>query len=84
MLVVPFAHDQPDNAARAERLGVARVIYPEQYSAKRVRLALQALLSDPDVRENAAAVSERVRAEDGAWSAATAISQLASHVPYSS
>jgi UDP:flavonoid glycosyltransferase YjiC (YdhE family) len=84
MLIVPFAHDQPDNAARAERLGVARVVYPEQYSAKRVSLALQALLSDPGVRENAMAVSELVGAEDGAWSAATAISQLASHIPYSS
>ena len=26
MLVVPFAHDQPDNAARVRRLGVARVV----------------------------------------------------------
>jgi len=84
MLVVPFAHDQPDNAARAEQLGVARVVYPEQYSAKRVRTALQALLADPIVRENATAVSELVRAEDGAKSAASAIAQLGGRVPYSS
>jgi hypothetical protein len=57
-------------------LGVARVVYPEQYSAKRVGLALQALLADPIVLENATAVSELVRAEDGAKSAATALGQL--------
>lgn len=26
MLILPYNHDQPDNAARAERLGVARTI----------------------------------------------------------
>ena len=36
MVVVPFAHDQPDNANRVAQLGVARVVYPQQYSAKRV------------------------------------------------
>ena len=29
MLVVPFAHDQPDNAERLRRLGVARIVLPD-------------------------------------------------------
>ena len=33
MLVVPFAHDQPDNAERLRRLGVARTIPGPRYSA---------------------------------------------------
>ena len=31
MLVVPHAHDQPDNAARATRLGVARTVRQHSY-----------------------------------------------------
>ena len=31
MLVVPFAHDQPDNAHRLQRLGLAEILYPRQY-----------------------------------------------------
>ena len=37
MLVVPFAHDQPDNAARVRRLGVARVLSRRAYRAARWR-----------------------------------------------
>ncbi|HUF31518.1 MAG TPA: glycosyltransferase, partial [Gemmatimonadaceae bacterium] len=32
-LIVPFSHDQPDNAHRVERLGIAKVIYPNAYRA---------------------------------------------------
>jgi len=35
MLVVPFAYDQPDNAARLIRLGVARTIGAASYTAAR-------------------------------------------------
>ncbi len=35
MIVVPFAHDQPDNAARIGRLGVARTIARNSYKAER-------------------------------------------------
>src|SRR6185436_6166855 len=45
MLFVPFAHDQPDNAARVIRLGVARQIDRQQYRAKKVAAELRKLLS---------------------------------------
>lgn len=35
MLVIPFSHDQPDNAERAERLGEARVIPRAKFSVDR-------------------------------------------------
>jgi UDP:flavonoid glycosyltransferase YjiC (YdhE family) len=70
MLIVPFAHDQPDNAARTERLGVARVLYPQKYSNTRVRTALEGLLSDSAMATRAAEVAVTVRAEDGAMTAA--------------
>ena len=76
MLVVPFAHDQPDNGARVERLGVARVLYPQHYSPARVRRALDRLLSDPVVTGTADALGALVRAEDGGAAATRALTQL--------
>lgn len=78
MLVVPFAHDQPDNAARVERLGVARVLYPNQYTAARVQRALESLLRNPSYAAHAAEVKTTVDSEDGATTAASAISRLGS------
>ncbi len=46
-LVVPFAHDQPDNADRLQRLGVAKVIPAGKYSTPRVAMLLRNLLGDP-------------------------------------
>lgn len=77
MLIVPHAHDQGDNAVRAERLGVARVLFPSQYRRAAVRAALRTLLTDSTVHERAAAVASRVRAEHGADRASDAIEGLA-------
>jgi UDP:flavonoid glycosyltransferase YjiC (YdhE family) len=76
MVVVPFAHDQPDNAARAERLGIARVLYPQQYTAARVRRALESLLSDAEVLQQAADIGAEVGAENGAAVAAEALERV--------
>lgn len=78
VIVVPFAYDQPDNAARVERLGVARVVYPQQYSALRVRRELQALLSDHEVEARAKLIGSAVSIEDGGLTAALALEGLAS------
>jgi len=76
MIVVPFAHDQPDNAARVERLGVARTIYPQQYTASRVRETLASLLADEDAKTAATAIGERVRAERGGDNAVDALQAI--------
>ena len=76
MLVVPFAYDQPDNAARVERLGVARVIYPQHYSALRVRRELEALLADEEAAARAKLIGSAVSVEDGGLAAAHALEQL--------
>ena len=61
-LVMPMAHDQPDNARRLVRLGVARRLYPRQFVAERVGAALRHLGQDAGVRTTCAAVATRVRA----------------------
>ena len=76
MLIVPHAHDQGDNAVRSARLGVARVVFPSQYKRSVVRDHLRALLSERSWKENAAAVSAKVRAEHGAESACDALEAL--------
>ncbi len=76
MLAVPFAHDQPDNAYRVTRLGVARTVYPWRYRAPRVAAELRALLDDPGYAARAAQVAARVRTEDGVTTACDAIEAL--------
>jgi len=74
-LIVPFYADQLDNAARAARLGVARVLPPRRYTATRAAAALDALLNAPRVRARAAEVAARVAKEPGAAAAAAFVMQ---------
>ena len=73
MLVVPHAHDQPDNAFRTARTGGARICYPSNYKAARVERELRRLLDDGGYADRAAATAAIVRAEDGA---ATAVEMI--------
>jgi rhamnosyltransferase subunit B len=72
-LVVPFAHDQPDNAFRVSRLGIGRVVYPTRYKAARVTRELRALLAGSSYAAAGDAVGRQVRAENGAGAAVDAI-----------
>ncbi|MCC6314750.1 MAG: glycosyltransferase family 1 protein [Thermomicrobiales bacterium] len=76
-LIVPFAHDQPDNARRAARLGIATVLRPRRYRGDTAARALRLLLDDATVRARTAAVAEQVRAEDGVRFACEAIESRA-------
>jgi rhamnosyltransferase subunit B len=76
MLVVPHAHDQPDNAARATRMGVARTVRQHGYSGARVARELEQVLSDRRIRGRAEEVGAIVRSEGGAVAAAAALDAL--------
>jgi UDP:flavonoid glycosyltransferase YjiC (YdhE family) len=78
MLVVPFSHDQPDNAARLVRLGVARTLRRDRYTAQRAAGALRSLLADPSTAKRAATAGEQVRQEDGLAAACGAIERVVS------
>ncbi len=65
MLVMPYSHDQPDNAARAERLGVARIIKRGKYKAIAVASELKQLLHEPKYAQQAKIIGEQIRSEDG-------------------
>jgi UDP:flavonoid glycosyltransferase YjiC (YdhE family) len=65
MLVVPYAHDQFDNAARATRLGIARTIPRRRYLPPQVAAELARLLNNPLYAERASSLGERIGREDG-------------------
>jgi rhamnosyltransferase subunit B len=64
-LIMPMAFDQPDNALRAARLGVARWLSPAKFTAERVTAALGALLESSAVATAAASWKERLRQVNG-------------------
>lgn len=64
-VVVPFAHDQFDNAARLRRLGVSATVRRGRVSGKELAAALSRVLDDPDVVERAAALGARVGQDRG-------------------
>jgi UDP:flavonoid glycosyltransferase YjiC (YdhE family) len=72
MLVVPRAWDQPDNAARAARLGVARVLPARRYTASRVAHQLRSLLSG-EYQQRTSVVRDQIAPEDGVRAACDAI-----------
>jgi UDP:flavonoid glycosyltransferase YjiC (YdhE family) len=76
MLVIPFSHDQPDNAERAERLGVARCIPRAQFSVDRGTAVLRDLLDDPRYTNAADEVARRIAREDGVGAACDRIEAL--------
>ncbi len=76
MLVVPFAFDQPDNAYRVERLGLARTLYRHKYSVDRLVRELTVLLKDPGYSKRSEEAGRIIRAEDGVAAACEAIEKV--------
>lgn len=79
MLVMPYSHDQPDNAARITRLGAGRTLPRHRYNARTAAAELSALLGDPSYAGRAAEVGREVQSEHGPASACDAIEELISH-----
>ncbi|HJR54800.1 MAG TPA: glycosyltransferase [Gemmatimonadota bacterium] len=77
MVVVPWSHDQPDNALRARRLEVAAILSPRRYGADRAARAIGRQLGDPAFAARAAEIGAVVRAEDGVRTACEAIEEAA-------
>lgn len=75
-IVVPYSHDQPDNAARVERLGTSRTISRKHYTAKRVTKELSKLLNNQSYSLKAAAIGKIIQKEDGVKLACDAIEKL--------
>jgi rhamnosyltransferase subunit B len=77
MLVMPYSHDQPDNARRLRRLGVAEVLSRKDYKAKPAANLIAQLLSDYAYQVRAHAVAAQIQAENGTVSACNALEAAA-------
>lgn len=65
MIVVPWSHDQPDNAMRVRRLGSGRMIPRAKYRAARIESELRELLGRPDYGHRATETAGVIHAEEG-------------------
>lgn len=75
-LIIPFSHDQPDNAARCRREGVAEIISRDSYNADTAATALKKILADRRYRTNAKSLKATVDGEPGTTAACDAIEDV--------
>jgi UDP:flavonoid glycosyltransferase YjiC (YdhE family) len=72
-LIMPFAHDQPDNAVRIKKLGVGGTISRKQFTSTRASAMLNKMLSSERYAKKAAEVGKLIRSENGEVQACDAI-----------
>jgi hypothetical protein len=75
-LIVPVAFDQPDNARRAQRLGVADVLPFKQVNAEHLAARLHPLLTDAGYAQRAKALAATLAGENGSVTAAEHIERV--------
>jgi UDP:flavonoid glycosyltransferase YjiC (YdhE family) len=75
-LIVPYLVDQPDNAARVQRVGAGITVPLRKYRAEHVAAELRRLLEDRSIATRADAVARTIAAEDGPGAAVQIISAL--------
>jgi rhamnosyltransferase subunit B len=76
-VTMPMGFDQPDNATRLQRLGVARWVLPSKFDGENVAAALSALLDDDSTASNCLRWSTQVRAHDAIENTCDLLEQLA-------
>jgi UDP:flavonoid glycosyltransferase YjiC (YdhE family) len=76
MLIMPYSHDQPDNARRMRRLKVARVIRKASFTPRSLARKLKAMLADSRLDSRARSVAKQLTREDGVKSACDALEAL--------
>jgi rhamnosyltransferase subunit B len=77
MCVVPYSHDQPENARRCVNLGVARIVTRGKYTSARVAQVLHWLLKDAGCQAAARDVAARLAKEDGIANACDGLERAA-------
>ena len=76
MLIMPYSHDQPDNARRMRRLRVARIVKRGDYTPLRVARKIRSILDEPKFARRAQSVAKRLAHEDGVGAACDALEEL--------
>ena len=76
MLIMPYSHDQPDNARRMKRLGVAKAIQKSHYTPEKVTSKLRKMFENSSLAEKARTVAQQLHGEDGVKTACDALEGL--------
>ena len=64
-VIMPMAHDQPDNAWRIEQMGIGGTVWPNQFRGPKLAAALDSLLSSPDVQQRCGEFAARLDGVNG-------------------
>ena len=76
MLIMPYSHDQPDNARRMQRLKVAKTIRKNRYTPLRVARKLTKILENEKFLRRSESVARQLAREDGVKTACDALEAL--------
>jgi rhamnosyltransferase subunit B len=76
MLVVPWSHDQPDNAERVRKLEVARVAWRQSYTHRTAEKQLRPLLENDGYSRRAEWIGDRIRRENGTAAACEVVEEV--------
>lgn len=75
-VIIPFSHDQFDNAARTRRLGVSATLQRHRVAPNTLSASLREVLDNPRAIENAARIGRVLQGEDGGVVASKALERL--------
>ena len=76
MLIVPYGWDQPDNAARMERLGVGLAIARKDYNVGTAAETIRRLLEEPSFAVRARKIATELAKEEGLGIACNAVESV--------
>jgi rhamnosyltransferase subunit B len=76
-VTMPMGFDQPDNATRLQRLGVARWVVPSEFDGERVAAALGSLLDDSPTATSCRHWADQIRARNAIEETCDLLEQLA-------
>jgi UDP:flavonoid glycosyltransferase YjiC (YdhE family) len=62
-VVMPFGFDQPDNAERLRRLGVAEILPRRKFSQPRLQAALEKTIATPAMAARAGELASKIQPE---------------------
>jgi len=78
LVAIPITFEQPGNCARIQAIGAGEIILVSQLNEKRLRTAIQKVLSNPSYQDNARKIQQAIAISGGVKQAADIIEQVTS------
>jgi rhamnosyltransferase subunit B len=76
MLIMPYSHDQPDNARRMQRLKIARTVQRSRYMPIYVAKLIREMMANPLFARRGTSVAQQLARENGVRTACDALEEL--------